>query len=73
MVLDTRVVFAVLLVLSTVPPIFGIIESLGVVWAKSKHTTLHILEGLLPAFLIVAYYFILYLYSDLLWTHPSLT
>lgn len=73
MMLDSKVAFAFLLFLGVVPPIFGIVESLSVVWSKSKHTTAHILEGLLPAFLIVAYYLIIFMYSDLLWTHPTLT
>jgi hypothetical protein len=72
-VLDARAFAAVLLFLGTIPPTFGIIESLGVVWKKSEHTAAHIIEGLLPAFLIVAYYVIIYAYSDLLWTHPTLT
>ena len=72
-VLDARAFVAIFLFLGTVPPTFGIIESLGVVRKKSGHTAAHILEGLLPAFMIIAYYVILYAYSDLLWTHPTLT
>jgi len=33
---------------------------------------MHCLEGLLPVFLIIAYYVVMFLYSDLLWTHPAL-
>jgi len=73
MLLDSRAVFAVLLLLGTLQPIFGIVESLGVVWSKSKHSVAHRIEGLLPVFLLSLYYVILAVYSDLLWTHPALT
>jgi len=72
-VLDTRAFFALIFFLGIIPPLFGIVESLGMVWSKSKHDAVHKLEGLLPAFLIIAYYFVIFKYSDLLWTHPALS
>ena len=55
------------------PAIFGILESIVMVLMKSKHSTLHIFEGLAPNLVFIVYYLSLFLYSDLLWTYPALS
>jgi hypothetical protein len=40
---------------------------------KSKHSYYHQIEGLLPNTVLLMYYYLLYNYSDALWTHPALS
>ena len=59
--------------IGVLPTILGIIGNFKVVFAESKHSSIHCLEGLLPIAICSLFLYTSLCFSDIAWTKPIYT